>query len=119
MSSGFSAMRMWLATAPPFWARAALSRTPTPFPSRSDAMATVAPLPRPPFVGAPRHIENPDRLPFEMCRHAQDRPDRDDAGAADAGHDDAVGLIDRRQLGIGKGWRRRALGNAGRTFRPA
>ena len=38
-----------------------------------------------------------DALAFEMRRHAEQRADRDDAGAADAGDDDVVGLVDARQ----------------------
>jgi len=37
-----------------------------------------------------------------MRRHAQNAADGDDAGAADAGDDDVVGLVDRRQLWIGQ-----------------
>ena len=46
----------------------------------------------------PRHVDDADALAFEMRRHAEDAADGDDAGAADAGDDDVVGLSDRRQL---------------------
>ena len=39
----------------------------------------------------------PQALALEMRRHAEDRADRDDAGAADAGHDDVEGAVDRRE----------------------
>ena len=38
------------------------------------------------------HVEHGDALAFEMRRHAEQRADRHDAGAADAGDEDAVGL---------------------------
>ncbi len=71
------------------------------------------------LLGEAGHVQNPDRLAFEMRRHAEDRPDGHDAGAADAGDDDAIGLVDHRQLGIGKGRQRRRPGKAGRAFRLA
>src|SRR3979409_1874374 len=71
MSAGSLAIRIWLCTAPPFWARPAMS------------------LPPPPLFS-------------ESRSQADDRADRHDAGAADAGHDDAVGLADRRQFGLGQ-----------------
>ena len=46
----------------------------------------------------PRHVEHADALALEMCRHAQYAADGDDAGAADAGDDDIIGLVDRRKL---------------------
>ena len=45
-----------------------------------------------------RHVEDADALAFEMRRHAENAADGDDAGAADAGDDDVVGLLDRRQI---------------------
>ena len=42
-----------------------------------------------------RHVEHADALALEMGRHAEDAADGDDAGAADAGDDDVVGLPDR------------------------
>ena len=58
------------------------------------------------------HVEHADALAFEMRRHAEDRADGDDAGAADAGDDDAVGLPDRRQRRLGQ--RRQRRHRAGR-----
>ena len=49
-----------------------------------------------------RHVEHADALAFKMRRHAENAADGDDAGAADAGDDDVVGLLDRRQLRIGQ-----------------
>ena len=43
MSAGRSAIRQWMCTAPPFWARPAISITPAPLPSRCAAMAISAP----------------------------------------------------------------------------
>ncbi len=68
------------------------------------------------LLGEARHVQDPDRLAFEMRRHAQDRPDGDDAGAADAGHDDAVGLIDLRQMRLGERRQRRRSGDRGRAL---
>ena len=48
------------------------------------------------------HVEHADALAFEMRRHAENAADGDDAGAADAGDDDVVGLADRRQLRLGQ-----------------
>jgi hypothetical protein len=45
----------------------------------------------------PGHVDDADALALEMRRHAEDAADGDDAGAADAGDDDVVGLADRRQ----------------------
>ncbi len=39
-----------------------------------------------------REVEDGTALAFEVRRHADQRADGDDAGAADAGHQDAVGL---------------------------
>ena len=41
------------------------------------------------------HVEHADALAFEMRRHAEQRADRDHAGAADAGDDDVVGEAER------------------------
>src|SRR5581483_9924447 len=43
------------------------------------------------------HVDDADALAFEVCRHRGDRADGDDAGAADAGDDDAVRVIGLRQ----------------------
>ena len=59
-----------------------------------------------------RHVEHADALAFEMRRHAEDAADGDDAGAADAGDDDVVGLPDRRQRGLGQRHRVVSRGDA-------
>ena len=41
-------------------------------------------------------------LAFEMRGHAEQRADRDDAGAADPGDQDAVGLVERGMRGLGQ-----------------
>src|SRR5262249_24409849 len=52
-------------------------------------------------------------LALEMGCHAEDAADGDDAGAANAGDDDVVGLCDRRQLRL-RQWRKRMRrGDAG------
>ena len=45
-----------------------------------------------------RHVEHRDALAFEVRRHAEDLADGDDAGAADAGDEDAVGRVERAGL---------------------
>ena len=45
-----------------------------------------------------RHIEDTHSPALEMGCHAQDSTDRYDPGAADAGDDDVVSLLDCRQL---------------------
>src|SRR6478735_7668339 len=44
MSSGRGASLTWLKTAPPFWARPAMSIMPQPLPSRCAAMPRMAPM---------------------------------------------------------------------------
>ena len=63
-----------------------------------------------------RHVEHADGLALEVRRHPQNAADGDDAGAADAGDDDVVGLIDRRQRRIGKLRQRVVGGDAGALF---
>ena len=46
------------------------------------------------------HVEHRDALALEMRRHAEDRADGHDAGAADAGDQDAVGLVEAGQGGL-------------------
>ena len=59
-------------------------------------------------------VEHGDALAFEVRRHAQDGADGDDAGAADAGDQHAVGLVaDRRQDGRGRQRRSRPSASAG------
>ena len=43
------------------------------------------------------HVDDADTLAFQMRRHAEDGADGDDAGAADAGDDHAIGMIGQRQ----------------------
>src|SRR5262249_35224809 len=58
------------------------------------------------------HVDDAAALAVEMCRHAEHRPDGDDAGAADAGDDDAVGLrVEPRQLRIGERRQIRTFGD--------
>src|SRR5262249_47597358 len=57
----------------------------------------------------PGHVEHADALALEVRGHAENATDGDDAGAADAGDDDVVGLPDRRQLRL----RQRHLGVVG------
>ena len=47
-------------------------------------------------------IDDADALAFEMRRHAEHAADGDDAGAADAGDDDRIGLADRRLRRLGQ-----------------
>ena len=46
----------------------------------------------------PADVEHGAAFAFEMRRHAKERAQRDDAGAADAGDEDAVGPIERRRF---------------------
>ena len=50
----------------------------------------------------PRHVEHADTAAFEMRGHAKDATDGHNAGAADAGDDNVVGLRNSRQRRIGK-----------------
>ena len=50
----------------------------------------------------PGHVEDGDALAFEMRRHANERADCHDAGAADPGHQHAVRLGKRRQFRLGQ-----------------
>ena len=64
------------------------------------------------LLGQTRHIEDRDALALKMRGHAENLADRDDAGSADAGEDDAIGTLDRWNLRLGEGGR--GLGNLGR-----
>ena len=64
----------------------------------------------------PGHVEHADAAALEMRGHAQDAADGDDAGAADAGDDDVVGLRDRRQLRIRQHRQVMIGGDAGALF---
>src|SRR4030095_6455137 len=48
------------------------------------------------------HVEHAAAFAFEMRGHAEQRADRDDAGPADAGDDDAVRFGSRNRHGIGQ-----------------
>ncbi len=48
------------------------------------------------------HVEHGAALAFEMRGHAEQGPDRDDAGAADPGDEDAVRLVERGMRGLGQ-----------------
>ena len=48
------------------------------------------------FLREAGHVDDADTLAFEMRCHADDRADRDNAGAADTGDDDSVRMIDQR-----------------------
>ena len=54
------------------------------------------------FLREPGHVEHGDALAFEMRGHAEQGPDGDDAGAADAGDENAVGLRERRLHRLGQ-----------------
>ena len=57
------------------------------------------------------HVDDAGALAFEMRGHAEDGADGDDAGAADAGDDDAVGMIGRA-AGCGSGSAGQSAGSA-------
>ncbi len=48
------------------------------------------------------HVEHAHALALEVGGHAENAADGDNSGAADAGHDDVVGLPDRRQHRLGQ-----------------
>ena len=52
------------------------------------------------LLGQARHVEHRDAASLQVPRHAEKRPDGDDAGAPDAGDDDAVGVSDLRYFGL-------------------
>ena len=58
------------------------------------------------LLGEAGHVEHADALALEMRRHAENAADGDDAGAADAGDDDVISAVDRRQLRVRQGDRR-------------
>src|SRR5207245_1864882 len=47
------------------------------------------------LLGEAGHVEHRAPFPFEMRRHAEQRPDRHNPGPANAGDQDAVGLMER------------------------
>ena len=48
------------------------------------------------------HVDDAGALALEMGGHAEDMAGGDDAGAADAGHQDRPGPVERGQLGLGE-----------------
>ena len=63
------------------------------------------------LLGEAGHVDDADALALEMRRHAENAADGDDAGAADAGDDDVVGLAELRMRGLRQ--RHRPPGPAG------
>src|SRR3954469_18205816 len=59
-------------------------------------------------------VEHGNAFPFEMRRHAEQGPDRYDAGAADPGHENAVRLGERRQRRL-RQWRQVFAAQIGRA----
>src|SRR5262249_57886615 len=55
-----------------------------------------------PLGGGARHVDDADALVLQMRRHAKHAADGDHAGAADAGDDDVIGVVDHRQLRLGQ-----------------
>ena len=53
------------------------------------------------LLGEAGHLEHGRALALEMRRHAEQLADGHDAGAADPANDDAVALVQRRQLRLG------------------
>ena len=49
------------------------------------------------------HVDHAAALALEMRGHAEDRADRDDAGAADAGDDDRIGTVGQLRASLGSG----------------
>ena len=64
---------------------------------------------RPAFLREAGHIDDADTLAFKMRGHPEDSADGDNTGSADAGDNDAVGMIDQRH-------RRRRQGAPGVRF---
>ena len=54
----------------------------------------------PVLLGQSRHVEDRDTASLQVPRHAEKRPDGDDARAPDAGDDNAVGVPDFRHFGL-------------------
>ena len=54
------------------------------------------------LLGEAGHVEHRGPLALEMGRHAEERADRDHAGAADPADHDAVALVQRRQRRLGQ-----------------
>src|ERR1700730_8327473 len=68
---------------------------------------------RPALLRKPGHVDDAAALAVEMRRHAEHRPDGDDAGAADPGDDDAVGMLaDFRELRLRQGRQVLVFGDA-------
>src|SRR5262249_5552605 len=49
-----------------------------------------------------RHVDDANAFAFKMRRHAEDRAAGYDPGATDAGENDAVRMIDQRDVRLGK-----------------
>src|SRR5438874_10281485 len=54
------------------------------------------------LLGEARHVEHSATLLFEVCRHAEKRPNCYDPRPAYAGNENAVGLIKTRENGFGQ-----------------
>ena len=54
------------------------------------------------FLRKSGHVQHADAFALDMRRHAEQRTDRDDAGAADARHQNSIRLVCRRMCGIGE-----------------
>ncbi len=65
---------------------------------------TTAPF----FCASPVMSSTVHALALEVRRHAEQRADGDDAGAADAGDEDAVGLVGAGARGLGQRRERRS-----------
>ena len=59
------------------------------------------------------HIDDADALAFQMRGHAENAADGNDAGAADTGDDDAVGVVDQRHAWA---WQCRPVAGFGNAF---
>src|ERR1700687_1759288 len=92
-----SAVLTTIAVAPCFTAARILRVPATTMSPPRHRSARPEASPRAPFLPQPRHVEHADAPALQMRRHAENAADGDDAGAADAGDDDVVGLADRRQ----------------------
>ena len=64
------------------------------------------------LLGEAGHVHDGAALALQMRRHAQQRADGDDAGAADAGDQDVERLLERRQLSAPAALRRPARSGA-------
>ena len=88
ISSGVLAIRTWLNTEPPFWARPAMSIMPQPLPSRCAAMPRMAPMVTTPVPPTPSMIDAQPSCRAETAAGSG----TPSSGSAVAG--DALGLAD-------------------------